>query len=149
MQIKDVMTHNAECAQSDASLQEAAEKMRSLDVGSLPICENDKLVGMITDRDITVRGTSEARDPRRTHVCDIMTPGVTWCFEDEDVSHAVRLMEEKQIRRLVVLSRDKKLSGILSLGDVAIRSGDDHLSAEALHEVSEPGHLRPEARRPH
>lgn len=139
MQLKEIMTRNVECLKPTDSLVHAAERMRDLNVGSLPICgEDDRLAGIITDRDITVRGTAAGCDPETTQVDEIMTPEIRFCFEDDSVDDAVHLMEEKQIRRLAVLNRGKRLVGIVSLGDLAVRSGDMHLSAEALEQISEP-----------
>jgi CBS domain-containing protein len=139
MRVKDVMTHGAECVRPANSLQEAAQKMKNLDVGPLPVCgDNDRLVGMITDRDITVRAVAEACDPRTTTVKDVMTPDVVYCFEDQDVQEAARLMKEHQVRRLVVLNRDKRLVGIISLGDLAVETGDEQLAGKTLEEVSLP-----------
>jgi len=138
MRINQVMTPGAECIRPDASLQSAAERMKMLDVGSLPVCDNDRLVGMITDRDITVRATAEGLPPGLGQVRDVMTPDVIYCFEDQDVGEAVELMERNQIRRLVVLKRDKRLVGIVSLGDLAVKVGDEGLSATALEQGSEP-----------
>src|SRR2546423_11144288 len=107
MLLKDVMTRDIEEVGPGTRLQEAAERMRSMDIGALPVCQNDKLVGMLTDRDIAVRAVAAGCDPARTSVSDAMTPGAVWCYEDDDVREAVRLMEEKQIRRLLVLNRDK------------------------------------------
>src|SRR5207248_8749950 len=125
-------------ASPSASLQEAAGKMKALDVGPLPVCEGDQLVGMLTDRDITVRATAEALPPGLGRVQDVMTPDVVYCFEDQDVQEAARLMREHQIRRLVVLNRDKRLAGIVSLGDLAVETGDEKLAGETLERVSEP-----------
>jgi CBS domain-containing protein len=142
MQVKEVMTRGAECTRPSASLQEAARKMRDLDVGLLPVCgDNDRLVGMITDRDITVRAVAEGEDPKTTCVQDVMTPDIAYCFEDQDVTEATELMKKNQIRRLVVLNRDKRLVGIVSLGDLAIKTGDAGLSGEALAQVSEPAQV--------
>ena len=138
MQVKDVMTSGAECTQPSTPLDRVAERMKDLDVGSLPVCDGDRLVGMITDRDITVRATSLSLDPATTRVADVMTPGIHFCFEDHDVSEAAAIMKEKQIRRLPVLSRDKRLVGIVSLGDLAVQTRDDMLSGETLERVSEP-----------
>jgi len=139
MQVKDVMTRGAECVKPTTSLQEAARKMKSLDVGPLPICgDNDRLVGMITDRDITVRAVAEGNDPRTTTVKDVMTPDVVYCFEDQDVREAACQMKDNQIRRLVVLNRDKRLVGIVSLGDLAVETGDRNLVGDALETVSMP-----------
>lgn len=139
MQVRDVMTKGAECVCPTNSLQEAAQKMKNLDVGPLPVCgDNDRLVGMITDRDITVRAVAEACDPRSTTVQDVMTPDVVYCFEDQDVQEAARLMQENQVRRLIVLNRDKRLVGIVSLGDLAVETGDEKLAGKTLEHVSLP-----------
>src|SRR5437867_2528726 len=119
MQINEVMTGGVECVRPSDGIAHAAERMRDLNVGALPVCgDNDRLVGMITDRDITVRGTAGGCDPCGTCVQDVMTPSIIYGFEDQDISEAVALMEEHQIRRLVVLNRDKRLVGIVSLGDL-------------------------------
>src|SRR5215510_9128583 len=102
MKVKDVMTRGAECVGPDDTLQEAARKMKNLDVGPLPVCDNDRLVGMVTDRDIAVRAVAEGQDPRTARVKDILTPDVIYCFEDQDVQDAAGLMKENQVRRLVV-----------------------------------------------
>jgi len=138
MQLKDVMTRGVKVLHPDATLEEAAEAMKSLDVGPLPVCDGERLVGMITDRDITVRATAEGRNPKTTRISDVMTPDIIYLFEDQDVQEAARLMGEKQIRRLVVLNRDKRLAGMVSLGDLAVRTGNQKLSGEVLEEVSEP-----------
>ena len=139
MKLKDVMTEGVECLRPTDSIAQAAERMRELDVGSLPVCgDEDKLVGMVTDRDITIRATASASDANVTPVRDVMTPKIVYCFEDESVEDAARKMEDHQIRRLVVLNRDKRLVGIVSLGDLAVKGGDEHLSGEALERVSEP-----------
>src|SRR5882724_1470344 len=138
MRVKEVMTKGVECARPNDSIARTASRMRDLNVGSLPVCgDEDKLVGMITDRDITVRGIAEHCMPDETAVRDCMTPHVAFCFEDQDVSGAAHVVEEKQIRRGVVLNRDKRLVGIVSLGDLAVKS-DGQLSGEALERVSEP-----------
>ena len=138
MRVSDVMTKGAECARPDDSLAQAAERMKLLDVGSLPVCDNDKVVGMITDRDITVRATAEGLDPCGARVRDVMSPGVVFCHDDQDVREAAKVMEEKQIRRLPVLDRTKRLVGIVSLGDLAINVHDDRMVGEALEKISEP-----------
>jgi CBS domain-containing protein len=139
MLLKDIMTPNPECTPPEAPLHEAARKMRDLDVGALPVCgDNDKLAGMITDRDITVRAVAEGMDPRTAKVRDAMTEDIVFGFEDQDIDDAVRVMEQKQIRRLVVLNREKRLVGIVSLGDLAVDGGDRTKAGEILQEVSEP-----------
>jgi CBS domain-containing protein len=138
MRVHDVMTRNVECIGPEASLQEAAARMKSLDIGTLPVCENDRIVGMLTDRDITIRATAEGESPKVIRVRDIMTPDIIYCFDDQLVSEAAELMKENQIRRLVVLDRDKRLVGIVSLGDVAVETGDGELVGNTLEAVSEP-----------
>jgi len=137
MRVNEVMTKGVECIGPDATLQEAAAKMKSLDIGPLPVCDNDRLVGMVTDRDITVRASAEGNAPTDVHVRDVMTPEVIYCFEDAPVREAARLMEQKQIRRLVVLNRDKRMVGIVSLGDLAVQTGDEQLAGNALEGISE------------
>jgi CBS domain-containing protein len=138
MHVSEVMTKGAECVAPSTTLQEAARKMKNLDVGPLPVCENDRLIGMVTDRDITVRAVAEGCDPKTTRVKEVMTPDIVYCFEDQDVSEAARRMEENQVRRLVVLNRDKRLVGIVSLGDLAVETGDERLAGQTLERVSQP-----------
>lgn len=139
MQVKDLMTANVECISPNTTLREAAQKMKDLDVGALPICGDDnRLAGMITDRDITIRGVAEGLDPSVAEANDLMTPNIVYCYEDQDASDAAHMMEQNQIRRLVVLTRNKRLAGILSLGDLAVELGDDQLAGHTLEAVSEP-----------
>jgi CBS domain-containing protein len=138
MQVSEVMTRGVECTRPDASLQEAATRMKLLNVGPLPVCDNDRLVGILTDRDITVRATAEGQDPASVHVRDVMTPGIVYCYDDQDVTEAAKLMMDKQVRRLPVLNRGKRLVGIVSLGDLAVETGDDELAGNTLEAVSEP-----------
>src|SRR4051794_4981629 len=138
MQVREVMTHHVEVVRPDTTLQEAAQKMKALDVGPLPVCDGERLVGMLTDRDITVRAVAEGRDPKSTPVREAMTPEVHYCFEDEDVAEAARVMKDREVRRLLVVNRDKRLVGMLSLGDLAVGVGDEQISSETLERVSEP-----------
>src|SRR5262245_3844271 len=119
MQVSDVMTRDAECTRPEATLQEAAERMKIVDVGSLPVCDDNHLVGVLTDRDIIVRSVAGGHDPCSDRVREVMTPEVHYCFEDADVADAAELMREKQVGQLPVLSRDKRLVGIVALGDLA------------------------------
>jgi len=141
MKISEVMSCDVQCIRPDATLHQAAEKMKSLDVGSLPVCHSDKLVGMITDRDIVVRSVAEGHDPEIDHVQDVMSPELFHCFEDQDVREIARLMKDKQVRRIPVLSRDKRLVGIVSLGDLALAPVADEITEATLEAISEPaGH---------
>jgi len=137
MRVNEVMTRGVECTYPDATLQEAAAKMKMLDVGSLPVCDHDRLIGIVTDRDITVRATAEGEAPLAICIRDIMTPEVIYCFEDALVEDAALLMQQKQVRRLVVLNRDKRLAGVVSLGDLAVETGDEQLAGSTLEAVSE------------
>src|SRR5437868_15152771 len=121
------MTRNVKVIGPDATLEDAAGRMDALDIGPLPVCENERLVGMITDRDITVRSTAMGEDPKAMRVRDAMSKDVLCCHEDDDVRDATRLMESKQVRRLLVLDRDDRLVGIVSLGDLAVWSGVERL----------------------
>ncbi len=138
MRIAEIMTQDPEVITSNFVLKDAALMMRELDVGMLPIGKDDRLVGMLTDRDITIRATAEGRDPTKTQVHEVMTQEVVYCFEDQEVSEAAKLMQERQIRRLPILNREKGLIGIVSLGDVAVHSGEKNVVAETIKEVSEP-----------
>ena len=142
MKLREIMTPDVACVGPEDTLREAAEKMRSLNVGPVPVCDNDRLVGMLTDRDIVVRAIAEGHDPRTTTVREAMSAGVDYCFEDEDATAAAHKMQEKQIRRLAVLNRDKRLVGIVSLGDLAVRTDRDAEAGEALEGISEPAKPR-------
>jgi len=142
MLIKDVMTRHVECVSPEDTIQTAARRMRELDVGPMPVCGTDgKLAGMLTDRDITVRATAEGRAPNECKVRDVMTPGVVYVYEDQDTGEAAQKMQAAQIRRILVLNRDKKLSGIVSLGDLAV-DANKRQAGDVLKDVSEPAEPR-------
>jgi len=130
MKLKDILTKDPQVISPDAMICEAARIMKQSDIGMLPVCDGQRLVGAITDRDLVIRAIGEGCDPLKTKVKDVMTPGISYCFEDQDLEEVARLMEEKQIRRIAVLNRDKRLVGIASLGDFAVRSKDEHLTEE-------------------
>lgn len=138
MLVSEVMTRNAECTRPDATLQQAAVRMRELDVGSLPVCENERLIGVVTDRDITVRSVAAGRDPRTEKVRAAMSPQVVYCFDDNDIADVAEVMHEKQVRRLPVLDHDKRLIGIVALGDLAAEDGAEELAGHALEGISSP-----------
>lgn len=137
MKLHDIMSSDVRCVKPDNTLVEAAGLMRELDVGAVPVCDNDRLAGMLTDRDLTLRATAEGKDPNKTTVREAMSEGVIYIFEDQSVEEAAHLMEEKQIRRLPVLNRSKRLVGIVSLGDLALHA-QPAFGGEALKEVSRP-----------
>jgi len=140
MKIKEIMSTDFECLTQDAVLVDAAEKMRESDIGSIPVCLGEKVIGMITDRDITVRAAAQSKDFRKTTVGEIMSKDVAFCFEDQDVSEAEKLMEEREVRRLVVLNRDRKLVGVVSLGDLS--GVDDKMAGRVVGRVTEPLHAQ-------
>lgn len=138
MKLKDIMTREVEIVHPDDSLQTAAQKMRYRDVGFLPVCDGERLIGVLTDRDIALRATANGVDPRTSLSRDWFTTPVVYCFDDQDVDEAAQLMREHQIRRLVILGRhDKRLVGVVSLGDLATNV-EERQSGKVLQEVSEP-----------
>jgi len=141
MKLKEIMTHDVEVIHPDDSLQTAAQKMRDRDIGFLPVCDGDRLIGTVTDRDMIVRVIAEGRDPKAMMGRNLATSPVIYCFEDQSVDEAARIMQEKQIRRLVILNRDKRLVGVVSLGDLAMNRPADQ-SGEVLQSVSEPDGTR-------
>lgn len=141
MLVRDIMTKSVDCASPGMTLIEASKKMKVDNVGALPVCENDRLIGMVTDRDIVVEALAEGLDPNNTTVGHIVSSPIIWCFDDQPIEEAAQLMESKQVRRLVVLDRGKKISGILSLADIATRVQDRILPGEILAYVSTPAKL--------
>jgi CBS domain-containing protein len=138
MELRDIMSRNVEVVSADATLKEAATKMKVLDVGLIPVCAGERLQGILTDRDIAIRATANGRDPNKTRVADVMSTDVAYCLEDQEVKDALSLMEVRQIRRLPVLNRDKCLIGIVSLGDIAVHAGRTDMAGETLQEISQP-----------
>ena len=120
MKISEAMTRDVRMVRPDQTIREAAELMAQMAIGALPVQENDRLVGMITDRDIAVRAVAEGRSPD-TKVREVMSNEIKYCFEDQSVEEVTRNMGEQRLRRLPVLSRDKRLVGILALGDLALQ----------------------------
>jgi CBS domain-containing protein len=132
MLVGEAMTPRAEVVRPDETLQAAALKMRGLNVGALPVADGEHLVGMITDRDIAIRAVAAGKDPTRTLVREAMTPQVVWCFEDQDTLEAARIMEDKAIRRLMVVDRDERLVGILTVDDIASGARQERLAGEVI-----------------
>ena len=136
MTVKDVMTRAVRTVDASATIEVAAKMMRNLDVGPLPVVEGGDVIGILTDRDIVVRGVA-AGLPFSAPVRAVMTKQVFFCFEDEPIEQAVQVMQSKQIRRLVVLGADRKLVGILALADLARYTAED-LVTDVVEEVSQP-----------
>ena len=137
MKVSEVMTENVQTVRPDQRVQEAASFMLSADAGSIPVAEGDRLVGMITDRDIAVRGIAKGHGPD-TPVRDLMSSDVICARLDDNIEDAAARMSEAQVRRLPVVDQDERLCGIVSLGDLS-READTDCASEALEGVSQPG----------
>ncbi len=133
--VGEIMTRSVAVVQQDDTLQHAAQKMKSLNIGSLPVCDGEAMVGVVTDRDITVRGVAAGMMPQEARVSAVMTADVHWCSESDSVQQAMELMGEAQVRRLAVLDENRKIVGVVSLGDLATRQSA-HTDA-TLREISE------------
>ena len=138
LMVRDVMTRGFWHISPEASLRAAAGLMKEANVGALPVYTGESLVGIITDRDITVRAVAEGLDPGKTSVQDVMTAGVTCCNEELDLKSAAKVMEQRQVRRLPILDQANRPAGILSVADVAIHAGDEHLTAELVTRICQP-----------
>lgn len=136
MLAKDVMSKKPEFLPPNATLKQAADQMRIHDYGFLPVGENDRLIGIVTDRDITIRAVAEGRDPNKTTLRDVMSKGVHWCKDTDNLELVAKKMEELQVRRLVVLSKDKRMIGIISLGDIATKCHNNKICSEVAEAVS-------------
>ena len=135
--VKDVMSRDVKVISPDATIREAAQAMLEGDFGMLPVGENDRLIGAISDRDIAVRGVAVGKAPK-AKVREVMSEGIAWAYDDDSVEDAARLMSERQVRRLPIVNRDKRLVGIVALGDFAVNSSEIEPAAEALSEISRP-----------
>lgn len=137
MTLKDIMSTNVMTVTPDATLQAAAELMRDGDIGMLPVGDQGRLVGSITDRDICIRAVARGKDPTTARVKEAMTEDLLFAFDDDDIDRAADLMAERQVRRLPILSREERLVGIVSLGDVAVRVQRDAPADQALTGISQ------------
>ena len=135
MKVSEAMTSDVRIANPDETIREAAQILASIDAGALPVGENDRLVGMITDRDIAIRAVAEGKGPD-TKVRDVMTSDVRYCFDDQEVDEVQRNMGDNRVRRMAVLNHDKRLVGILSLADLALSGAR---ADQALQGASQPG----------
>jgi CBS domain-containing protein len=134
--VSEVMTRDVRTIKPQETIQRAAQMMDELNVGVIPVCDGEKLVGMITDRDITVRATSAGSTPDSTRVEEVMTSDVRWCFDDQSVDEVMEQMADVQIRRIPVVNHDKKLVGIVALGDIATKAPAD--VEDTLQNISTP-----------
>jgi CBS domain-containing protein len=147
MKISDCMSRDVQTISPEDSIQEAASLMTSLDVGSLPVGQDDRLVGMVTDRDIVIRAVCAGKGAD-TPIRDVMSNELLYCFDDQDIDTVAKNMGEQKVRRLPVVDRDKRLVGIISLGDIAGSEADLENVGETLSEISEPGGAHSQDRTP-
>ena len=136
-QLKNLMCRDVKVISPDMSIQEAAREMRDGAFGLLPVGEDDRMMGTISDRDITIRAVAEGKNAG-TKVRDVMSEGVAWAYEDDSVEDAAKIMSERQVRRLPVVDRNKRLVGIVALGDFAVERSEIRPAAQALSEISKP-----------
>ncbi len=136
-QLKDLMSRDVKVVSPDMTIGEAAKMMRDGDFGMMPVGEDDHMIGTISDRDIAIRAVAVGKDAG-TKVRDVMSEGIAWVYEDDSVEQAAMIMSERQVRRLPVVDRDKRLVGILALGDFAVESSEIRPAAQALSEISRP-----------
>ncbi len=134
--VNEIMSTDVQVIEPEATLRRAAQLMQQLDVGALPVCRGTKLLGMVTDRDITIRGVAAGLAPDSACVADVMTESLQFCTEDQDTEEVMRIMGDAQVRRLPVINMNKELVGIVSLGDLALRQSG-HID-EAVRQISEP-----------
>ena len=135
--LKDLMSRDVQIISPDGTIKEAAQQMRKGNFGMMPVGENDRMIGTISDRDIVIRAVAEGKDPS-TKVREIMSEGIVWAYEEDSVDDAVKLMSDHQIRRLPIVNADKRLVGIVALGDFAVESSAIEAAGEALSEISKP-----------
>ncbi len=135
--LKDLMSRDVQVISPDGTIKEAAQHMRNGNFGMMPVGENDRMIGAISDRDIVIRAVADGKDPSTT-VREVMSEGIVWAYEDDSVDDAVKIMSEHQIRRLPIVNADKRLVGIVALGDFAVVSSDIEAAGEALSEISKP-----------
>ncbi len=135
MQVSEAMHNGVEWVAPDVPIAQLARTMKEKDIGAIPVGENDRLIGMVTDRDIAIRAFANGRDPTSLTARDVMSAGIVYCRTDEAVEDAVRIMEMKKIRRLPVINNDKRMVGMLSIGDISHASSQD-IAGELMHSVA-------------
>lgn len=134
--ISELMTRDVRIVSPDTTLQQAAQLLQELDIGSLPVCNGQRLLGMVTDRDITIRGTAAGLPPQSTPVKDVMTESIAYCLETDSVDDVMRKMGERQLRRMPVIDGERNLVGIVALGDLATNRARN--TDKVLRKISEP-----------
>lgn len=136
MLVREVMSKTPLYLPPTATLKEAATKMRDFDFGFIPVGEDDKLIGIVTDRDIAIRAVAKGLDPKLTRVKQILTKRILYCYEDEKLEKAAKSMEKQQVHRLIVLDRSKRMVGVITTGDVARKAHDGELTGEIIEFIA-------------
>jgi len=137
MQAKDIMSTHVELISPETAIRDVAQKMKASEVGFLPVGENDRLVGTITDRDIVLRVVAEGKDVEECKTRDVMTNEVFWCYDDQDADEVAEYMADMEIRRVLILNRSKRLVGVVSIGDLAKIGGEQEKTGDTLREIAE------------
>lgn len=135
MKVREIMTTNVECVAPETGITELAHKMKTLDVGFLAVCDRDRLIGTVTDRDIVIRGLAGECSLNTCTSRDVMTPDVFWCFEDDNVKEIAQKMRDKEVRRMLILNNEKRLVGVVSLGDLS--KVEEKESGKTLKDIAE------------
>jgi CBS domain-containing protein len=136
--VADIMTRSVDSLTPETSVRDAADRMKTRNIGSLPVCENNQLVGTLTDRDVTIRVTAEGRDPEKTKVGEIMSKEMVTCLPEQDISEAEQLMHDHQVRRLPVVDESRTLVGYLSMAKIAQAEQDEKITGKVIRGISEP-----------
>ncbi len=142
MQTRQIMSRDVKLIHRNTNLKEAASTMKEFDIGMLPVVDDDKVVGILTDRDIVLRAVAEGRNPEKTEARDAMSTDVITAYDDQDASEVSDLMKKKKVRRLVVFNHDNKISGVFSLGDLASSLENKGKVGEILENITEPGEIK-------
>jgi CBS domain-containing protein len=135
MKISEIMTTNVECVSPEINVTDLARRMKTLDIGFLAICENDRLIGTVTDRDIVIRAIADGRDPSTCTARDVMSKNVIWCFENDSVKNVAGKMRDNEVRRMVILSQERRLAGVVSIGDIS--KVEEKESGRTLKDITE------------
>jgi CBS domain-containing protein len=137
VKVKSIMTSKVECISPEMPVRQAAKIMKTFDIGFLPVLENDRLIGTITDRDIVLRGVCEGKDLETCEAREVMSPDAFWCYEEDSASEVADTMAEKETRRMLILNREKQLVGVVSIGDLAKARGEERKTGETIREIAE------------
>lgn len=140
MEVRDIMSRDVKLISSSTMLDEAAAWMQKYDIGALPVVQDEETIGVITDRDVVIRAIAAGMDPRTTPVTEVMTTELACCHEHDSIEDAARIMEERQVHRLLVTDGTDKIVGILSISDLTLKIHNEHLVYEVLEQICEPAH---------